>query len=68
MFLGKLKLIYSRTPQYYNNYSTPTFVILLKKFLDPSPFKNERLCMVYKRLQRTDNKVITMIYDRTAKS
>ena len=41
MFLGKLKLIYSRTPQYYNNYSAPAFVILLKKFLDPSPFKKE---------------------------
>ena len=41
VFLGKLKLIYPSTHQHYNNYSAPTFLILFKNFLDPSPFKKE---------------------------
>ena len=40
-FLRKLKTIYPSTPQYYNNCSVPTFLILFKKFLDPPPFKKE---------------------------
>ena len=41
VFLRKLKLIYPSTSQDYTNCSAPTFLILLKKFLDPSPFKKE---------------------------
>ena len=41
VFLRKLKLIYPSTPQHYNNCLVPTFLILFKKFLDPSPFKKE---------------------------
>ena len=31
----------TKNPQHYNNYSAPTFLILLKKYLDPPPFKKE---------------------------
>ena len=41
LFLGKLKLIYPSTPKRYNNCSAPTLIILVKKFLAPSPFKRE---------------------------
>ena len=41
LFLGKLKLIYHSTPKRYNNCSSPTLMILIKKFLAPSPFKKE---------------------------
>ena len=41
VFMRKLKLIYPSTPQHYNNCSAPTFLTLLKKFLDPPSFKKE---------------------------
>ena len=41
VFLRKLKLIYPSTLQHYNNCSVPTFLISLKKFLDPPPFKEK---------------------------
>ena len=64
-FLRKLKPIYRSTPQYYNNCSAPTFLILFKKLLAPTSFKKEgRNCILYERLQRRDNKVITILYDR----
>ena len=60
-----LKPIYPRTSQHYNNYSAPTLLILFKKLLAPPPFKREgRNCILYERLQRTDNKVITILHDR----
>ena len=37
VFLRKLKLIYPSTPQRYKNCSVPTFCILLKKFVSPTP-------------------------------
>ena len=65
VFLRKLKLIYPSTPQHYNNYLAPTFLILFKKYLDPPPFKKEgRDYEFYDRLQRRDNKVITILFDR----
>ena len=65
VFLRKLKPIYPSTSQDYSNCSAPTFLILFKKLLAPPPFKKEdRNCIIYERLQRTDNKVITIIYDR----
>ena len=64
VFLKKLKLIYPSTSQDYNC-SAPTFLFLFKKLLAPSPFKKEgRNCILYQRLQRRDNKVITILYDR----
>ena len=42
-----------------------TFLILFKKLLASSPFKKEgRNCILYQILQRRDNKVITILYDR----
>ena len=41
VFLRKLKVIYPSTPQHYNICSIPTFLILFKKFLAPSPFIKE---------------------------
>ena len=38
VFLRKLKLIYPSTSQDYSNCSAPTFLILFKKLLAPSPF------------------------------
>ena len=65
VFMRKLKPIYASTSQDYNNCSAPTFLILFKKLLRPSPFKKEgRNCIIYHRLQRRDNKVITVLYDR----
>ena len=65
VFLRKLKPIYPSTPQHYHNCSTPTFLILFEKLLAPPPFKKEgRTCILYERLQRRDNKVITILYDR----
>ena len=64
MFLRKLKPIYPSTSQDYNC-SAPTFLSLFKKSLAPSPYKKEgRNCILYQRLQRRDNKVITILYDR----
>ena len=38
---------------------------LLKKFLAPPPFKKEgKNCILYESLQRRDNKVITILFDR----
>ena len=39
VFMRKLKLIYPSTSQHYSNCSAPTFLILIKRFLDP--FKKE---------------------------
>ena len=65
VFLRKLKPIYSSTSQYYNNCSAPAFLMLFKKLLVPSPFKKEgRNCILYQRLQRRDNKIITILYDK----
>ena len=36
-FLRKLKLIYPNTPQNYSNCLDPTFLILFKKIVSPSP-------------------------------
>ena len=64
VFLRKLKPIYPSTSQDYNNCSAPTFLILFKKLLAPPPFKKEgRNCILYERLQRRDNKVITILYE-----
>ena len=64
VFLRKLKPIYPSTSQHYNSCSAPTFLILFKKLLAPPPFKKEgRNCILYQRLQRRDNKVITILYD-----
>ena len=41
VFVRKLRLIYSSTPQHYINLSAPTFLILFKNFLAPPPFKKE---------------------------
>ena len=61
----KIKTHFPSTFQHYSNCSAPTFLILFKKLLAPPPFKKEdRNCIIYERLQRTDNKVITIIYDR----
>ena len=45
---------------------SPTFSILFKKIVSPTfHFKKEgRDCILYERLQRRDNKVITILYDR----
>ena len=65
VFLRKLKPIYHSTSQDYNNCSAPTFLILFKKLLAPSPFKKEgRNYILYQRLQRRDNKVVNILYDR----
>ena len=65
LFLRKLKPIHPSTPQHYNNCSAPTFLILFKKLLAPSPFKKVgRNCILYQRLYRRDNKVVTILYDR----
>ena len=62
VFLRKLKPIYPSTSQDYSNCSAPTFLILFKKLLAPSPFKKEgRNCILYQRLQRRDKKVIIVI-------
>ena len=37
VFLRKLKLIYPSSTQHYSNYSAPTFLILLKKIVSPTP-------------------------------
>ena len=37
VFLRKLKLIYHSNPQHYNNCSSPTFLILFKKIVSPTP-------------------------------
>ena len=50
VFLRKLKLIYPSTPQHYKYCLAPIFLILFKKFLDPSPSKKEgRDYAFYKR-------------------
>ena len=41
LLLGKLKFIYPSTSKRYNNFSAPTLMILIKKFLALSPFKKE---------------------------
>ena len=41
VFMRKLKLTYSGTPQHYNSCSASTFLILFKKFLDQPPFRKE---------------------------
>ena len=65
VLLRKLKPIYPSTSQNYSNCSAPTFLILFKKLLAPSPFKKGgRNCILYQRLQRRDNKVITIVYDK----
>ena len=65
VFLRKLKPIYPSTSQDYSNCSAPTFLILFKKLLAPSPFKKEgRNCILYQRLKWRENKVITILYDR----
>ena len=41
------------------------FNFIQKKLLAPPPFKKkDRDCILYERLQRRDNKVITILYDR----
>ena len=61
----KIKAHLPQHPQHYNNCSAPTFLILFKKLLAPPSFKKEgRNCILYERLQRRDNKVITILYDR----
>ena len=43
----------------------PTFLISFKKIVGPTPTeRGQRLCILYDRLQRRDNKVITILYDR----
>ena len=37
VFLRTLKLIYPSTPQHYKNYSAPTFLILFRKIVSPTP-------------------------------
>ena len=37
VFLRTLKLIYPSTPQHYKNYSGPTFLILFRKIVSPTP-------------------------------
>ena len=65
VFLIKLKPICPSTSQDYNSCSAPTFLILFKKLLAPSPFKKVgRNCILYQRLQSRDNKVVTILYDR----
>ena len=65
VFLRKLKAIYPSTSQDYNDCSVPTFLILFQELLSPSPFKKEgRNYILYQRLQRRDNKVIAILYDR----
>ena len=60
----------SPPPQHYKNCSAPTFLILFKSFLAPPPFKrlkeraDQKLFILYERLQRSDNKTITILYDR----
>ena len=50
VFLWKLKLIYPNTPQHYNN--------------SPISRRGQRLCILCESLQRRENKVITILYDR----
>ena len=66
VLLRKAKPIYPSTSQDYNNCSAPPpFLILFKKLLAPFPFKKDgRNCILYERLQRRDNKVVTILYDR----
>ena len=52
VFLRKLKLIYHNTCQHYNNCWAHTFQ------------RGQRLYILYKRLQRKDNKVITILHDK----
>ena len=67
VFLRKLKLIYPSIPppQHYNNCSTLIFLILFKKLIALPPFTKEgRDCILYERLQKRDNKVIAILYER----
>ena len=66
VFLRKLKPIYPSISQDYNNCPAPTFLILFKKLLAPSPFKKVgRNCILCQRLQRRDNKVVNILNDRS---
>ena len=61
VFLRKLKLIYPSSPQQYNNCSAPTFLILFKNIVSPTYIWKRG--QTHERLQRRDNKVITILYD-----
>ena len=44
---------------------SPHLFNFIQKIVSPTSFKKEgRDCILYKRLQRRDNKVITILYDR----
>ena len=47
--MRKLKLIYPSIPQYYNNCSAPTLLVLCKKLLDLPPFRKEGRDYVFYR-------------------
>ena len=65
VFLKKLKLICPSTPPALQQLFSPHLLILFKNLLAPPPFKKEgRDCILYERLQRRDNKVITILYER----
>ena len=66
VFLGKLKLIYHSIPRHQNNCSALTFLILFKKIVSTSPIqkREQRLRILYEILQRSDNKVISILYQR----
>ena len=52
-------------PQHYHNCSTLIFLILFKKLIALPPFTKEgRDCILYERLQKRDNKVIVILYER----
>ena len=66
VFPRKLKLIYPSTSKHYDSCSASTFLILFKKIVCPNSFKKEGRDYVFymRELQRRDNKVIAILYDR----
>ena len=65
VFLRKLKLIYPSTFQDYNNCSASHLFSFIQKIVRPIPLKKDsRNCILYQRLQKRDNKAITILYDR----
>ena len=62
----KIKAHLPQHPPALQQLLRPTFLILFKKIVSPTYIskKKGRDCILYERLQRRDNKVITILYDR----
>ena len=67
VFLRKLKLIYpSIPPTVLQQLFNPHLFNVIQKMFSHTPIleRGKRLCILYERLQRRDNKVINILYDR----